>query len=115
MSGNEFWLWSDDGFAQDGPPWLNGSRWPQRGESLLSIGGLLLDLAAVFMIVATIASIYEWWTRRRWQYPLRCLLGAFLIIAMGLGWWRHSMNEHERDLRATTALREGARCLVVYW
>ncbi len=50
---------------------------------------------------------------RRWQYRLRSLLGAFLIIAMGLGWWRHSIDEYQRDSQATAVLRK--KGLDVHW
>jgi hypothetical protein len=106
MSDNEDWLWSEDDFLHGEPSWLDGSRWPLRGESLVSVAGLALDIAVVLVIAAAVAALYECWARRRWQYRLRSLLGAFLIIAMGLGWWRHSINEYQRDSQATTVLRK---------
>ena len=103
-SDNDFWIWSEYGGVHDGASWLDGNRWPLRGEFLISVAGLVLDLAAVFVILAAVASIYECWARRRWQYRLRSLLGACLIIALGLGWWRHSINEYERGSPAIAAL-----------
>ena len=105
MAGNEFWLWSEDGFLHDGPSWLDGTRWPLRGESLVSVAGLVLDLAVAFVILAAVASVYEWWARRRWRYRLRHLLGVGLLIAMGLAWWRLSINECERESQVIAALR----------
>ncbi len=105
MSGGEFWLWSEDGFLHDGPSWLDANRWPLGGESLVSVAGLVLDLAVAFVIVAAVASVYEWWSRRRYPYRLRCLLGAVLLIAMGLAWWWLSINECKRESRAIAALR----------
>ena len=62
-SGSEFWLWSENGFLHDGPAWLDATRWPIRGEALVSLAGLMLDLAVAFAISAGIASAYEWWAQ----------------------------------------------------
>ncbi len=61
MASGEFWLWSEDGFLHDGPFWLDKTRWPLGGESLVSVAGLVLDLAVAFVILAAVVCIYEWW------------------------------------------------------
>jgi hypothetical protein len=104
-SGSEFWLWSENGFLHDGPAWLDATRWPIRGEALVSLAGLMLDLAVAFAISAGIASAYEWWARRHWQYSLRCSFAVCLLIAIGLVWWRLSINKCERESRAIATLR----------
>ena len=111
MSGGE--LWSEDGFLHDGPSWLDGVRWPLRGESLVSVAGLVLDLAVTFVILVAVACIYEWWARMRWRYRLRCLLGAGFLIAMGLAWWQLSINEFDRESQVIVALRN--KGLDVQW
>jgi hypothetical protein len=104
---------SDNGFADVGPPWLHGENWSFSGDIFVSLAGLALDLATALVIVATIALIYDRWARRRWQYSLRTLLGAGLLIAVVMGWWRQSINERNQDAQAATTLRD--KGLDVYW
>jgi hypothetical protein len=105
LDGEYSLLLAEDAFAREGASWLDGDRWPIKGISLVSASGLSLDLATAFVILVAAASAYECWARRRWQYRLWHLLGFGFLMALGLGWWRNSMNVCERESQAIAALR----------
>ena len=66
-------------------------------KSLVSLAGLMLDLAVAFAISAGIASAYEWWGRRHWQYSLRRSFAVWSPHCNRASWWRLSINKCERE------------------
>lgn len=104
-------------FKESGPSWLETANWSFSGTFWVCKLGLVLDLLTALGIVAAVAAVYEWWRRRHWQYSLRCLLAATLVISAMLGW---SVRGHQLESRAAADLQNkglevSVQCIAPVW
>jgi hypothetical protein len=81
-------------------PWLVANNWTFGGKHVVYTAAVALDLATASALLASLAAACECWKRRRWRYSLRSVLGAFILVAAALGWWRISMDRYQRQSRA---------------
>ena len=96
--------WFDNAVEHSEPLWLDPNNWSFSGEWVVCKTGLALDSVLALLLTCSFAVVYEHWSRKRWQYSLRSLLCAFVVIAGVLAWWRTSVNQAEKEYQAAKGL-----------
>ena len=60
----------------------------------------------VLGIVASIAAICEWWSRRFWRYSIRGIAGGLVLLSAPFAWYRSFASDYERESQVVAALNE---------
>ncbi|MBN1909512.1 MAG: hypothetical protein JW818_07235 [Pirellulales bacterium] len=82
-------------------PWATASNWAVTGKTRFELLHLVGDLAVALAILCVAGAGFEWWRRRRrrvWQFSLREMLVATLLLAGVLGWWKCRDNQFRREM-----------------
>jgi hypothetical protein len=95
-----------NGVGSDDPIWCDRGNWTFSGTWHICRTGLTMNIVTALVLVISLATGNEVWSRRRWRYSLRSLLAAILVFAVVLAWWRTAVNGVEEELRAAEALQD---------